>query len=60
MIRWFRRRRPAPPPQPEPPSLLDAITMTAWGITPQDWNGMTDQQRAWRRMNVTKAPHFPH
>jgi hypothetical protein len=59
MIRWFRRRRPNPVPSVDAPSLLDAMTIAAWGLTRHDWRKMNDQRRAWHRMNITKAPHFP-
>lgn len=58
MPRWFRRRRPAPP-QIDTPALMDALTMSAWGLGHLDWRDMTDQDRAWRRDNITKAPYFP-
>lgn len=57
MIRWFRKRRPAPP-QIDTPALLDALTMSGWGLGHLDWCDMTDQDRVWHRENITKAPHF--
>jgi hypothetical protein len=57
MIRWFRRRRPTPAPQPVI-SRTDADTMNAWEIRFIEWNNLTDQGRAWYRENLTKAPHF--
>ena len=57
MIRWFRRR-PRPAPKIDTKYLADMLTLAAWGLSRLDWADMTDQQRAWHRSNITKAPHF--
>jgi len=57
MIRWFRRKRPAPAPA-STITREDADTMNAWEIRFTEWHNLTDQGRAWYRANLTKAPHF--
>lgn len=56
IIRWFRRRRPAP--RVEQPLLAEALVMSAWGLTPADWAGMTEFERRECRRNITAAPRF--
>jgi hypothetical protein len=36
----------------------DAVYVTAWQISLEEWWTLTEQQRAWHRWNVTKAPGF--
>lgn len=52
----FKRRSPAR--QVEQPLLAEAITMSAWDLTPADWAGMTDFERSECRRNITAAPRF--
>lgn len=57
MIRFFRRRRPAPP-APLRPELADIAIAHAWCLTLTQWQGMTDYERAEARRTVTTAPRF--
>ena len=56
MLKFFKRRSPAR--KVEQPLLAEAITMSAWDLTPADWAGMTDFERAECRRNITAAPRF--
>lgn len=49
---------PAPVATPAEDQGTDVVVTDAWGISPLTWMGMTDQDRAWHRWNVAKAPHF--
>jgi hypothetical protein len=56
---WKRPRRPEPaPPRLQPPDRLETITLPAWGLGLLYWRSLTDQERAWYRDNLTKAPYF--
>jgi hypothetical protein len=57
VIRFFRRKRPATPVDTRlTPS--EAITASAWGISPYEWGRLNDKARAHARANITKAPNF--
>lgn len=58
MIRWFKRRRPAPTAVDPVTTQGDIITAHAWELTLTQWWALTDFERAECRRNVTVAPRF--
>ncbi|QWY84254.1 hypothetical protein QEO77_gp49 [Arthrobacter phage Zaheer] len=50
--------KPIPLPDTSPSDMGDMLVKTAWGYDLNQWNGFTDQQRAYCRENVTSAPYF--
>ena len=56
MLRFFRRRRPAPAPFRLPVS--EALAASAHGFTEAGWLNLTDQKRAHYRATITTADRF--
>ncbi len=51
---WFRPQLPAP----ERLTPQEARVISAWRMTVDAWNKLTDQERAEKRFNYFKAPGF--
>lgn len=43
VLRWFRRTRPAPPPEPLPTS--ERVIAALCGYTPEQWQALPEQAR---------------
>lgn len=56
MIAWFRRQRPVF--QSPAPCREDMETAYLWCLTLDQWEALTDFERAECRRNVTVAPRF--
>lgn len=55
---WFRSlrwARPEPVQPPKPDGWEDRGYAAAHGFTLTQWNRLTDQERAWYRLNVAHA-----
>lgn len=60
MIRWFRRKRPAPVlPHPVRISPEDRMYARWWGFTPQQWADLPPEVQVEKRDTVIWAPHRP-
>lgn len=57
MLKYFRRRKPAHDVAPVP-DRGDMLTAYFWGLSLDQWEGLTDFERAECRRNVTTAPRF--
>ena len=55
MLRFFRKQAPTPPARLEP---IEAITASAWEFNEHGWNQLSNEQRAYYRRNLTKAPRY--
>jgi hypothetical protein len=58
MLKFFRRRRPAPRVDQPTTTQGDIITAHAWDLTLTQWWALTDFERAECRRLVTTAPRF--
>ncbi len=59
MIRWFRRKRPAPQPQPIQITPEDRLVASWWGYTPQEWISLPEPVKVQKRDHSVYAPRFP-
>lgn len=57
MLKFFRRRRPKRLADPRP-DVAEALTMSAWGLNEDQWQHLTDFERAECRRNIVTAPRF--
>ena len=56
MLRYFRRKRPITQLTRE--QITDLIIASAWDLTPTQWEGLSDFDRAECRRLVVTAPRF--
>jgi hypothetical protein len=50
----------APAPAVKAPAVSpeDFYVLMMWGLTPAQWDGMTDSDRVYARAHITNAPNF--
>ena len=58
MLKFFRRRSPRHRATLTRPSVAEALTMSAWNLTEDQWHSLTDFERAECRRNIVTAPRF--
>ena len=59
MIRFFKRRRPTVRVQQlSREQIADMVVASAWELTTEQWERMTDHERRECRRTVTTAPRF--
>jgi putative SOS response-associated peptidase YedK len=49
---------PAPAIKAPAVSAADMYVAMMWGLTPAQWDGMTDSDRVHARAHITNAPNF--
>lgn len=57
ILKFFRRRSPRHRADTRP-SVAEALTMSAWNLTEDQWHSLSDFERAECRRLVTTAPRF--
>ncbi|MDR6794840.1 hypothetical protein J2X12_002851 [Pseudarthrobacter oxydans] len=57
-VDWRDWLRPRAAEQPAPLSAQEALIISAWSMTQEAWEALTDAERADKRFNFAKAPRF--
>jgi hypothetical protein len=55
---WRSWLKPEPVARTPLPPVQEALIISAWDMTQEAWNALTERERADKRLNFTKAPRF--